>query len=58
MKERTSCSEVFCKKDVLRNFAKFLKDTFFQIIPLVAASERVSPDKASLQCSVAVEKEK
>ena len=30
IKERSSCSEVFCKKDVLRNFAKFLRTPFFK----------------------------
>ena len=28
IKERSSCSEVFCRKGVLRNFAKFLRTTF------------------------------
>ena len=30
IKERSSCSEVFCKRDVLRNFAKFLRAPFFK----------------------------
>ena len=30
IKERRSCSEVFCKKGVLRNFAKFLRTPFFK----------------------------
>ena len=38
IKERSSCSEVLCKKGV---------NTFFQRIPLVAASERVNADKAA-----------
>ena len=47
IKERGSCSEVFCKKDVLRNFAKIFKNTFFQRISLVSASERVNADEAT-----------
>ena len=43
IKERSSCSEVFCKKGVLRNFAKYLRT------PLVAASERVNADEAIWQ---------
>ena len=57
MKERSSCSEVFCGKSVLRNFAKFLRTLFFQIIPLVVASERVNADETAPLCSVAVGKE-
>ena len=30
LQERRSCSEVFCKKGVLRNFAKFLRTPFFK----------------------------
>ena len=30
IKERGSCSEVFCKKGALRNFAKFLRTPFFK----------------------------
>ena len=30
VKERSSCSEVFCKTSVLRNFAKFLRTPFFK----------------------------
>ena len=48
IKERSSCSEVFCKKSVLRNFCKIFKNTFFQRIPLVAASKRVNADEATL----------
>ena len=33
------------------------KNTFFQRIPLVAASERVNADEAAPMCSVAVGKE-
>ena len=43
IKERSSCSEVFCKKGVLRNFAKYLRT------PLVTASERVNADEAIWQ---------
>ena len=28
--ERSSCTEVFCKKGVPRNFAKFLRTPFFK----------------------------
>ena len=52
-KERSSCSEVFCEKGVLRNF----KNPFFQRIPLVASSERVNADETASVCSVAVAKE-
>ena len=48
--DRSSCSEVFCKKGVLRNFAKFLR-THFLRIPFVAASERVNADEAAVFCS-------
>ena len=44
VKERSSCSKVFCKKGVLR-------------IPLMVASERVNANEAAPQCSVAVGKE-
>ena len=47
IKERSSCSKVFCKKVVLRNFAKFLRTPFFQGMPLAAASERVNADEAA-----------
>ena len=47
IKERSYCSEVFCKKGVLRNFCKIFKNIFFQRIPLVAASERVNADEAA-----------
>ena len=30
IKERSSCSEVFCKNGALRNFAKFLRTPFFK----------------------------
>ena len=30
IKERSSCLEVFCKKAVLRKFAKFLRTPFFK----------------------------
>ena len=30
IKERSSCSEVFCKKGVLRNFAEFLRIPLFK----------------------------
>ena len=30
IKERSSCSEVFCKKGVLANSAKFLRTPFFK----------------------------
>ena len=30
IKERGRCSEVFCKKGVLRNFAIFLRTPFFK----------------------------
>ena len=30
IKERNSCSEVFCKKGVIKNFAKFLGTPFFK----------------------------
>ena len=39
------------------NFCKIFKNTFFQRIPLVAASERVTADEAAPLCSVAVKKE-
>ena len=47
IKERTRCLEVFCKKGVLRNFAKFYKNNFFQRIPLAAASKIVNADEAA-----------
>ena len=47
IKERSSCSEAFCKKGVLRNFARFLRTTFFQRIPLADTPERVNADKAA-----------
>ena len=43
IKERSSCSEVFCKKGFLRNFAKYLRT------PLVTASERINADEAIWQ---------
>ena len=57
IKERSSCLEVFCKKVVLRNFCKIFKNTFFQRIPLVAASESVNAYEAAFLCHVAVEME-
>ena len=39
LKERSSCSEVFCKKDALSFFINFQKQ------PLVVASERVNADE-------------
>ena len=57
IKERSSCSEVFYEKVVLRNFARFLRTAFFKELPLVAASERVNADEAAPVCSVAVGKE-
>ena len=30
IKGRSSCSEVFCKKGVLRSFAKFVRTPFFK----------------------------
>ena len=54
IKERSSCSGVFCKNGVLRNFSKFLRTPFFKELPLVAASQRVNADKAAPLCSVAV----
>ena len=33
IKERGSCSEVFCEKGVLINFAKFLRKAFFKEYP-------------------------
>ena len=57
IKERSSCSEVFFKKGVLRSFAKFLRTLFFQRIPLVAASERLNADEAAPCVSVDVGKE-
>ena len=50
MKERSSYSEVFCKKGVLRNFTNVLRT------PLVAAFERVNADEAAPLCSVAAGK--
>ena len=35
---RSSRPDMFCKKGVVRNFAKFIKNTFFHRTPLVAAS--------------------
>ena len=43
---------MFCKKGVLRSFAKFLRIPFF-----LAASERVNADEAVPLCSVAFGKE-
>ena len=54
IKERSSCSEMFCKKVVLRSFYKIFKNTFFQRIPQVAAFERVNADEAAFLRSVAV----
>ena len=54
---RSSCSEVFFKKGVLKSFAKFLRTPFFQSIPLVAASERLNEDEAAPCVSVDVGKE-
>ena len=48
---------MFDKIDVLRNFYKIFNNTFFQRIPLKAASERVKADEAASLCSVAVKKE-
>ena len=42
IKERRSCSEVFCKKCVFRTFAKILGTPFFT---LVSTSERVNADE-------------
>ena len=56
IKERTSCSDVFCKKGVLINFGKLLKTPFFEKY-VVAASQRVNADEAGPLCSEAVRKE-
>ena len=48
---------MFCKKGVLRNFAKLLRTTFFQRIPPVTASERVNAHEAGPLCSVTAGKE-
>ena len=57
-KERSSCSDVFCKKGVPRNFSEIFNSTFFQRILLVAPSDRVNADDVALLCSVAFGKEK
>ena len=48
---------MFCKKDLLRNFAKFLRTPSFKEYLMMAASERVNADEAAPLCSVAVGKQ-
>ena len=54
IKERSSCLEVCSVKKVFFEIWKIFKNTFFQRIPLVAASKRVNAEEAAPLCSVAV----
>ena len=57
IKERCSCSKVFCKEGVLGNFAKLLRTPFFKEYLWWLLLKKVNADEATLQCSVAVGEE-